>query len=195
MTTWLTADLHLSHARIAELANRPFPDVETMNRVIVDRFTAAVNADDVVYVLGDVAMGPIQDSLALCGSLPGTRHLVLGNHDRPFMRRGKPDEQVWVGRYLDEGGFASVIYGSHAIEVPGFGDVLLSHFPYTGDSHDTDRFVDDRPVDTGLWLLHGHTHAPDRIDRARRMVHVGVDAWDFAPVRLDDIVKLINGGA
>jgi len=69
--------------------------------------------------------------------------------------------------------------------------VLLHHFPYDGDSHDEDRYVQWRPVDEGDWLLHGHVHTNWR--QNGRMINVGIDAWDLAPVAEDTLVELITG--
>jgi calcineurin-like phosphoesterase family protein len=71
---------------------------------------------------------------------------------------------------------------------------LLSHFPYFGDgegSRDTpERYSQYRLPDMGEWLIHGHVHDPIRL--RGKSIHVGVDAWNLAPVHLDEIVKLIE---
>lgn len=188
---WLTADLHLGHARIIDLCQRPFPDVDTMNQALIARWNAVVQPDDTVWVLGDFALGPIDQSLALGRQMAGTKHLILGNHDRPFTRHGKPDEDAWIRRYQDEAGFGYIWRGGHTLDIGGR-LVLLCHFPYSGDSNDRDRYADDRPADAGLWLLHGHVHEKWRIRRPERMINVGVDTWDFAPVRLTDVLALIE---
>src|SRR4051812_8195892 len=82
MTLYFTSDLHFGHQRIIELCNRPFGSVEEMNQTIIDRWNDTVKNDDTVFVLGDVAMGKISDSLPLVKKLKGNKHLVSGNHDR-----------------------------------------------------------------------------------------------------------------
>ena len=69
---------------------------------------------------------------------------------------------------------------------------LLSHFPYDGEGRAgvAERHTQWRLRDLGTTLLHGHTHDAIvvRPSKARtRMVHVGVDAHDLAPVALDDL--------
>lgn len=49
---FVTADTHYSHARISELAGRPFATVEEMNAELVDRWNDTVRPDDVVLHLG-----------------------------------------------------------------------------------------------------------------------------------------------
>lgn len=189
---WFTSDLHLSHARASELCGRPFADVDEMNDALISKWNAKVSQDDVVYVLGDFALGKIADSLPLGLQLNGTKHLIVGNHDRPFigLKPGKEEKgREWAERYVAEGGFSSV---QHQLVLTIAGEeVLLSHFPYQGDSQFEDRYVEARPVDAGGWLLHGHIHS--RVRRTgSRMIHVGVDAWDFEPVPEDAIVQLMS---
>jgi len=82
MSLFLTSDLHIGHANISRLADRPFMSVEEMNGVLIDNWNDVVQDSDTVWVLGDVAMGKIADSLPLVELLKGEKHLVAGNHDR-----------------------------------------------------------------------------------------------------------------
>ena len=79
---FVTSDTHFSHARISELADRPYPTVEEMNDDLVRRWNDTVPPDSVVLHLGDVALGQIEESIALTSRLNGRRFLVPGNHDR-----------------------------------------------------------------------------------------------------------------
>ena len=53
---FVTSDQHFSHARISELAERPFATVEEMNAELVRRWNEVVRADDTVLHLGDLAL-------------------------------------------------------------------------------------------------------------------------------------------
>jgi calcineurin-like phosphoesterase family protein len=189
MTTWFTADLHLGHGNIIGYCDRPWPDVAAMNAALVERWNDTVSPDDIVWVLGDLAMGSIDDSLALVAALPGRKLLLAGNHDRCWAGHGNRAEP-WVARYLDAG-FAEIHQGELHLDVGGH-RVLACHFPYRGDSHDHDRYVNARPVDRGEWLLHGHVHERWRHDG--RMLNVGVDVWDFRPVSEAQLAGLIEAG-
>lgn len=189
MTTWFTSDMHFGHANIIQYSGRPFADVDEMNRSLTERWNDLVQPDDTVWVLGDVAMGHIADTLPLVGRLAGRKHLVTGNHDRCWDGHGhKADE--WIERYLDAG-FDDIHQGAISMTVGGH-DVVGCHFPYRGDSHDFDRFPHARPLDTGAWLLHGHVH--ERWRQHGRMINVGCDAWDCRPVAEATLVSLIEAG-
>jgi calcineurin-like phosphoesterase family protein len=58
-----TADLHLGHTKINELAGRPFDSVEEMNHTLIANWNDRVAEHDIVWVLGDLALGPIDESL------------------------------------------------------------------------------------------------------------------------------------
>jgi calcineurin-like phosphoesterase family protein len=63
MTRFWTADLHLGHANIIRYSGRPFTSVDAMDQALIARWNDTVRNGDEVWVLGDVAMGRIDDSL------------------------------------------------------------------------------------------------------------------------------------
>ncbi len=189
MALWFTADLHLGHVNILRYADRPFADVEAMNAELMARWNDTVRPGDTVWVLGDVALGRISDTLPLVNRLRGRKLLLAGNHDRCWTGHG-PAAASWTERYLAVG-FERVHQGQVVLDLDGT-RVLACHFPYRGDSGDRDRHVGHRPADDGSWLLHGHVHG--RWRQAGRMVNVGVDAWDFRPVSAAELVMVIGAG-
>jgi calcineurin-like phosphoesterase family protein len=189
MTQWFTADFHLGHRNIIEYCNRPFTDVDEMNRALIANWNQVVGADDTVWVVGDFALGKIAETLPLASALNGRKILIAGNHDRCWSGHGRRADG-WTERYSDAG-FDEVIQGS-AHAVLDRRRVLLCHFPYRGDSQNQDRFVDARPVDKGEWLLHGHVH--DRWSQRGRMINVGVDTNDFTPVSETALARRVTGG-
>jgi calcineurin-like phosphoesterase family protein len=189
MTTWFTADLHLGHQNIIRYCDRPFDDVEAMNRALVGRWNEVVGDDDLVWVLGDFALGRIADTLPLAGELRGRKVLLAGNHDRCWHGHNRRVEG-WTDRYL-EAGFDEVVQGTAAMVIDGTA-VRLCHFPYRGDSHGQDRYLDHRPADLGDWLLHGHVH--ERWAQSGRMINVGVDARGFRPLSDTEVATLIHAG-
>ena len=189
--TWFTADLHLGHANIIRYCRRPYRSVDEMNSDLIRRWNERVSADDTVWVLGDVAMGQIASTLPLARRLNGTKHLIAGNHDRCWPGNGAKAVRS-AQMYLDAG-FAT-IRTTHELDLGGAASgaerVLLNHFPYEGDSHAEDRFIPWRPIDAGKWLLHGHVHTTWR--QHGRMINVGVDVWDLAPVAGDTLAELVR---
>lgn len=189
MNVWFSADLHLGHKRIIELCDRPFEDVESMNAGIVELFNTRVKPEDELWLLGDICMGPLAESLEVLSRINGRKILVPGNHDRisPAYHH-KGDRAAKVSRFAAQYHevFDELIWKDPWSYNVGAGrEVLLSHFPYVGDSHGEDRYADLRPVDRGVPLIHGHVHGEWR--ERDHMLNVGVDVWDFLPVPLDFI--------
>lgn len=180
---WYTSDMHFGHENILKLCNRPFDSVEQMNNTIVRRWNTRVRSDDNVYVLGDVAMGKIDESLKYIEQLNGNKFLVPGNHDRCWYGNKKV-KPIDIERYTNVG------FTILDDKVPGPFDSIMSHFPYAGDSHDEDRFKDHRPNDNGQWLLHGHVH--DKWRYCGRQINVGVDVWDFYPISERTIASIMD---
>lgn len=200
MTTYYTSDHHFGHLNIIRFCDRPFADVPTMNARLVELWNETVTDDDTVWVLGDVALGALDDSLACVGRLAGHKILVPGNHDRCWvgeraLRKGEPEARerrraAARERYLSAG-FAEI----HDLPAPvtvGGRPAELSHFPFEGDSHGEDRFVEYRPVDRGGWVVHGHVH--DTWRQRGRQINVGVDAWGGRPVPADTVAGLLADG-
>lgn len=191
MTTWLTADLHLGHANICAYTGRPYDDVATMNDAIIARLNAYAVPGDELIILGDVAMGRIEESLAWIRHLNVRPVLVPGNHDRCWRGHG-PKARDWRKRYYDAG-FAAIVDDPEPLPIAGE-LVLTSHFPYrgAGDHTAVERYSEHRPIDVGGWLVHGHVH---QLWRQRgRMINVGVDAWGGRPVGLHEIATLVVDG-
>ncbi|AMQ67025.1 metallophosphoesterase [Mycobacterium phage Cracklewink] len=209
-TVWFTSDLHIGHGLAA--AARGYrccagqdgcPScVAAHDDELASAWDAVVHTSDQVWVMGDVSVGGREElayALNWIADRPGEKHLVPGNHDpiHPMYR----DSHTWHSAYRQV--FASV--QPFARRKVGGRDVLLSHFPYEGDSGPTDRHVEYRLRDHGLPILHGHTHRPwrattstpiYRVDEGASVppnqFHVGVDAWDLWPVHIDEVADLMR---
>lgn len=180
---FVTSDHHFGHARISELAGRPFTSVDEMNAAMIERWNALVQPDDVVLHLGDLALGPIEESIALTAQLNGRRLLVPGSHDRV----SQATQSNWAierfrPMYEDAGWtvLPEILVGTRRGT-----RLFASHYPYAGDTTGVERHSSHRPVDVGIPLLHGHTHDRNLGPHGSHEFHVGVDAFDFAPVQFE----------
>jgi len=73
------ADLHLGHTNMA--LHRGFSSVEEHDEYIIQKYNSVVHKRDVTYILGDITMEKSSPYYIL-DRLNGTKHVVLGNHDR-----------------------------------------------------------------------------------------------------------------
>jgi calcineurin-like phosphoesterase family protein len=181
---FFTSDTHFGHLRINELADRPFSSVEEADQTMVDRWNSVVRTCDVVYVLGDAALGQLELSLARYSQCNGYKVLVPGNHDRVFS--GNKPEYVQRFWPLYTKYFSLIFPESVKFMLTSGTVVRLCHFPSQGDSQEFDRHVGHRPPADGLPVIHGHTHSKKR-HTSPGAFHVGVDANDFTPVSEEEI--------
>ena len=160
VTTFFTADTHFGHAGARALYRRPFATVAEMDEAMATRWNDTVGGDDEVWHLGDFAVRH-PDPAAVLARLHGRKHLVTGNND-PDAVRALP-------------GWASV---SPYIELGVDGIALvLCHY----------AFRTWNGMSKGALNLHGHSHG--RLRPQTRQFDVGVDAWDFRPITLQELKR------
>ena len=121
---WLITDTHFDHENIGVYCDRP----NGWEELIIRNWTRIVKPEDVVIHLGDVAVGNKRELKTLLDSLPGTKILVIGNHDT--------HSAPWFMR----NGFA---FATDALAYQG---VTFSHKP-------SDTLFDDTDIN-----IHGHVH-------------------------------------
>lgn len=197
-TTWFTSDLHFGHTNIIRLSGRPFASLDDMHTSLIHRWNSNIGKDDKVFILGDLTLAGntatqaiLDDIIPMLNGTP--KVLMLGNHDRPFLKEGSRNkEHLKQTRQYEEAGFQIIPQrGPFGVKIDGK-FVRCSHFPYKGDHTADTRYKDDRPTDKGEWLLHGHVHEHWR--QRGRQINVGVDAWAGRPVSVDEINDLIQHG-
>lgn len=195
---WFTSDQHFGHANIIRYSRRPYldvagePDVHAMNANVIARHNTIVAPDDEVWWLGDAVMGDKRANLACVRECVGEKIFITGNHDKNFRKTGDAPHIVWDEIYAELGGFYDVIHGTVSCMLGNNTEVLVSHFPYSGDSREGERYREHRPHDNGGWLLHGHVHEKWR--QRGHQINVGVDAWGGYPVSEEQIIELIETG-
>ncbi len=190
---FFTSDQHIGHANIARLANRPFNNdysTDKMDNTIIDLWNSVASQGDTVLVLGDVALGSIEVSLNKWKRMLGRKLLIPGNHDRVSSLESQSRQSRFRPMYEDAG-FTIL---DEIVELESNGTKFLaSHYPYFGDSQGSDRFKNMRPQDNGLPLVHGHTHSSEAFrSNDRKHFHVGVDAHNFRPVSAQTIEQWLR---
>lgn len=81
-----SSDTHFDHANIIKYCARPYADVESMNRDLIERWNSVVGPLDTIIHLGDFSLGK-QSPSEFLRKLNGKRKiLVRGNHDRSAER-------------------------------------------------------------------------------------------------------------
>lgn len=192
--TFFSSDFHLGHRLVSGI--RGFrhpdgePDTDAHDAAVAKNWRKVVKPADTVWVHGDIAVRDPAYALSVIDSLPGVKHLIMGNHD--VCSSIHPNGYKHVAQYLEV--FESVqAYARFRLRGR---DVLMSHYPYLGgdgDDHtEIARYQQWRLPNHGAWLLHGHTHMADQRFHDGNQIHIGLDAWDLTPVNIGTIDKIIR---
>ena len=175
---WFTSDYHMGHRNIIGLCERPFADVDTMEREIVALHNALVGADDKVYDLGDFAFRCTAEHAADClRKLNGRRVILWGNHDKPLrqaFRKGLLDDLVGGGKVTFIGDPDAQFQTGLRINIEGQ-PIILSHYAQRTW----------QGAFRGAWHLYGHSHG--NLSPYRKSFDVGVDAHDFRPISYENV--------
>jgi len=186
-----TSDLHFGHHNIIRYCSRPFKKTAEMNESLIERWNSRVSEADLVYFLGDFAMGPGVNAEFIVGtlaSLNGQIKVVLGNHDQP----NKKHKQLGLKRivedhieYEDEDFPIEILPDIFELSFEGT-NFVMCHYPmndWNGKFH-------------GSVHLHGHQHSGFSSAKAREMkgkkrYDVGVDMYG-GPVEITGDLRYLN---
>jgi calcineurin-like phosphoesterase family protein len=188
--TFYTSDPHFGHKRVSEL--RGFDNIEEHDSHLIEQWDKHVKPDDTVWILGDLCMSDLDGALHIMKFLNGKKHLIWGNHDvgSPIHKGAFKHQRQYLEVFETVQPYAKIkLNGQY---------VVMSHYPYlgTGADHTTEaRYSQWRLPDEGLALMHGHVHNTDQLhysDKGTPQIHVGLDAWDLAPVSINTIIKILT---
>ena len=171
MRTFFTSDSHFGHDNIIRHCKRPcrehpFQDGAQMDRALIDAWNSVVSPGDVVYHLGDFSLRPAAVISDLLKKLHGTKHLIVGNHDRVDEISGCR-LQGWAS--MRE--MAKISVDGHS--------VFLCHYP-----------MREWP---GMWQgtvhLYGHVHG--NLQPLPGSMEVGADVWGGKPIQMAEILSAV----
>ena len=173
---FFTSDTHFGHRNIIKYCQRPFSCIEEMDDALIANWNRVVGKDDIIFHLGDFAMGGSAEWSRLLQKLNGKIYLILGNHDLKTIGAGFSRlEGVAMQMLINVKG--QIIY--------------LNHYPflcYGGAYRNT-------------WQLYGHVHtgpANRGLDAPRLKMmlptqyDVGVDNNNYIPVSFEQVKRSIR---
>ena len=179
--TFFTSDSHFGHNNIIRHCGRPcrehpFQDGAQMDRALMDAWNSVVRPGDVVYHLGDFSLRPANVIDDLLKKLHGTKHLIVGNHDRTTGMEGC--RQSACASEAEKQGWASMREMAK-ISVDGQ-SVFLCHYP-----------MREWP---GMWQgtvhLYGHVHG--NLRPLPGSMDVSADVWGGKPVQMAEILGAVK---
>jgi len=160
---WVWSDLHFGHNNIIKFSNRPYPDIDTMNEMLIKTFNDMVGPDDISIWVGDISFKGAEESKRIVRRMNGYKILVVGNHDFEKKKGIKP-------LAMDE---VHIVYNLEMSE----SKIAFTHYP-----------MDNLPE--GWVNVHGHVHiGGHHADEVESTTHINVNCefWDYKPIPLDVI--------
>ena len=173
---WITSDHHWGHYNIISFCNRPFKSLDEMNNIMIEKWNEVVKENDIVYHLGDMFWSEriAIDTLPL---LNGEIHLVVGNHDKNWLKSKKFDK---LQRSPLNPTSNLIIEERDIIRIKFPVDAVLCHYPlmsWNGAAH-------------GVYHFHGHTHNNSCLSEGKR-INVCVENHNFYPINLNTYRKSV----
>lgn len=169
---WFTGDTHFNHDKEFVWKVRGFNSVQEMNESIIEKWNSLVYPDDIVYLLGDVIMGELnEEGLRLISRLNGRKFLAYGNHDT----------ENKIKKYKELNLFEDIQMGYRIkYKKKSF---ILTHYPTIVANGDECKVIN----------LFGHTHQTEnRYENHMDMFHVGMDSHNCEPIKLEEIIEQIK---
>lgn len=162
-STWIWSDLHLGHDFSIGVFSRPFDSARSADKAMHRAWSGCAAEGDTTLCLGDVTVDGCLNAhhVVRWRQVPGSKVLVLGNHDVD------PINEV---KLLD------IRRTTLALAAPGDPPLLLTHVPLIQVPH-------------GAVNVHGHIHdkpAPT----PNRHINVSVEQLGYTPANLKDVRRL-----
>jgi calcineurin-like phosphoesterase family protein len=156
--TWIISDTHFFHANIGRYCDRP----EGWQNKIIENWNHFIQSDEVVFHLGDLALGRKDHLISLIPQLNGQLFLMRGNHDR----RSKSFYQELN---------ISLVPDPYLMIHPSGIRLMFSHRPIL-------------TLEPNLLNLHGHIHNNPAPELGPRHINMSVEVAGYRPWRLGDVL-------
>ena len=173
MKFW-TSDPHFGHANVIKYSNRPFADVEEMEYKLILNWNSKVKPGDEVYILGDMFFCKADNAKSIVRRLNGQKFLIYGNHDK--LVRNNKELQAMFNKCAD---YMEVTVKIGEEKQP----IVMSHYP----------MLTWNRAHHGSWMLHGHSHGNLCYPFSAKILDVGVDVHNYAPISLDEVAAIMSG--
>jgi len=156
--TWIISDTYFFHMNIGRYCDRPDGWQET----IIKNWNHLIQPDEVVFHVGDLALGKRENIEGLAPLLNGWLYLMRGNHDR---RSNAFYQQLGI----------TLVPDPYRMNHPSGLQLVFSHRPIV-------------PLEPGLLNLHGHIHNSPASELGVQHVNLCVEVRGYRPWRLGEIL-------
>jgi len=176
---YFSSDFHIGHENVIKFSNRPFKDVEEMDKKIVDMVLDTVKKGDEIFFLGDLGFHPSPAIDRLFRELPKKVNFnwIIGNHDKKVLNHYK--------QFTNKLDF---IMETHITTEIGKQRIVMCHYPMLTWNQSF----------RGAWQLFGHHHANGHEKNllpnilTGKMFNVNLEFNDYKMYDENDLIRIMN---
>ena len=162
---YVTADLHLGYTNIIRCHNRPFMDVEEMDRVLLEKWNDTVCVDDIVYFLGDLSYREnAKDMNYWLKRLSGNIVFIKGEQD------SIENTEFLLDNVIVNVGDEQFCLVHDPADAPENFDGWIIHAHLSSHDLEKRRFI----------------------DRERKTINVSTELTDYRPISFAEIIEIIS---
>jgi len=156
------------------MAGQDIADQEKLtrgNETLIENWNRRVHRDDTVYILGDLMFRNICPPADYLVRMKGKKHLIVGNHDRYWMKKLNLEEH-----FISVSSLLETSDGQHKL--------VLCHYPMMAWNG----------AGRGTYLIHGHIHNNRHsaywplLRSMEHALNAGVDINGFAPATFEELL-------
>jgi calcineurin-like phosphoesterase family protein len=156
--TWIISDTHFFHANIGRYCDRP----DGWQEKIIENWNRLIHPEEVVFHVGDLALGKKENLEGLAALLNGRLYLMRGNHDRRGIVHYHQME-------------ITLVPDPYRMNHPSGLQLIFSHRPIL-------------PLEPDVLNLHGHIHNNPAPELGPRHINLCVEVRDYRPWWLGEIL-------
>jgi len=160
---FFTGDEHIDHKNVIRYCNRPFNDLDEMEKVLVNNHNSVVKANDIVIHAGDLTLGRKEVAVRYIKQLNGKHVFLKGCHDRWLSGKAL---QIW-SKMVDSQFVVVCHWAMKTWARKHYGSVQL--------------------------FAHSHGNLILTPEEAMCQYDIGVDNNSYTPVSFEQIMGILNG--
>ena len=162
--------MHFGHANVRKHDQRPFSNVDEMDRILIQNWNSRVSKNDNVYINGRFLYRGEKEPEWYLRQLNGKKHFIIGNHDGAVI---KSDKALSYFETVDK--MMHVIDGKHHI--------CVCHYPIA----EWNGFY------KGHYHIYAHIHNNINdvyyfMKKYERALNAGCMINNYMPVTLDELI-------
>lgn len=164
-------DLHFGHTNVIKHDNRPFSNIDEMDRALIYNWNQKVEKNDNIYIDGDFIYRSGREPEWYLEQLKGRKYLIVGNHDRAILSSNK------ALSYFEE-----IDKMMHVTD--GKNQICICHFPIA----EWNGFFRNH------YHIYGHIHNNTNdvyyfMKKYERALNCGCMINNYMPVTLEELIR------